>query len=310
MIRMAQVKVTSTQIRSEPGILRQIWSARWAYFFIAPIAIIFLLFGLGPVLYGFFISLQDVKFGSPSFFVGLKNYVDALKDPYTWNALRVTLIFVVVLVPIATAVHLFLSVLIFRLPERAQTFYKAAFYLPAVISAVILTMIWWWIFNPTYGLANYVLTLVGAGTVPWISRPGPAIIAIIIMSVAGGGGGTIVLYTAALGGIPRHLYESADIDGARGWDRFWNITLPLLKPTTLYLLVTGTVGTFQIFTQVFLFTQGGPARTTETVAMLVYDTAFLGLRLGPAAATSILLFGVIALVAVFLFRTFSTDVEY
>ncbi|HET6455061.1 MAG TPA: sugar ABC transporter permease, partial [Armatimonadota bacterium] len=199
------------------------------------------------------------------------------------------------------------------LRPSGQNFYKGAFYLPGVVSAVVVAMIWLWMFDSAHGLLNYMLPTMTGGVMKPISWLGDAHIALpslMFMAVAGGGGGAVILYLAAMGGIPATLYEAARIDGANRWTEFWRITLPLLKPTTLYLAIMGTIGSFQVFTSIYMMTRGGPNYATTTVVYRIYETAFEFLKLGRASAMALILALIIVGVSIVQFKVLGTEVEY
>ncbi len=193
----------------------------------------------------------------------------------------------------------------------ADVFFKAALYLPTVASGVTLSLVWLAMFDPTSGgLFNKVLALFGLEPVIWLGQSSSALFSLMLMTYLGSHGSGIILYLAAMGGIPKSLYEAADIDHASGWTQFTKITWPLLKPTTLYLLVTGVITSFQVFISVYLMTQGGPNFATTTIAYLIYDTAFVYYDFGLASAQSFVLAAMIVIVSVVQFKYFSTDIEY
>ncbi|HOI36793.1 MAG TPA: sugar ABC transporter permease, partial [Bacillota bacterium] len=205
---------------------------------------------------------------------------------------------------------LIISALIFPLAKPIQTFFKGAFYLPHVTSSVIISMVWLWIFNPPFGLLNYIMELLGFAPHAWLGDVRTALLSIILMQVVMGGGSSIVLITAAMGSIPYHLYEAAYLDGATKTQAFFKVTIPLLRPTILYLLVTGTISSFQVFTNVYLMTQGGPQFSTMTLVYLIYDTAFKQFRFGLASAQAVVLFAIVFALAIVQFRFLGQEVEY
>jgi multiple sugar transport system permease protein len=281
-----------------------------SYLFILAALAGFLLFQLVPVVFGLIVSFQEYKvLGSA--WVGLRNYRRALTDPVFWKAMKVTVLYTAGTVPVTVAIALFLAVLIYPLRKAWQTFFKASFYLPTVASGVIVTMIWLWIFEPTQaGLFNMFLGLFGVENVNWLGQSRTALLALILMTWLSSHGAGIILYLASLGSIPASLYESADIDGAGTLRKFWGITWPLLKPTTLYLVVIGVINSFQVFVSIYLMTLGGPNFATTTIAYLIYQHAFEYYDFGLAAAESFLLAIVIVTISVFQFRFLSQDVEY
>lgn len=282
----------------------------WCYVFITVPILVFLLFTFIPVIYAFIMSFQNYHVMG-STFIGLDNYKQMLDDEIFWRSMRNTFVFTVATVPVSVAITLVLAVLIFPRGKKMQTFFKASLYLPTVASGVTMALVWFWIYDPTnMGLLNMILSYIGIDNQMWLGSSSTALFALILMSWLTGHGAGIILYLAALGGIPRSLYEAADIDHASSWSQFRNITIPLLKPTTLYLLVMGIIGSFQVFMSIYLMTQGGPNFATTTIAYLIYVHAFEYYQFGLAAAESFALGIVIILASIFQFKLMSSDVEF
>ncbi|GAF15198.1 sugar ABC transporter, permease protein [Bacillus sp. JCM 19045] len=282
----------------------------WCYLFILIPILVFLLFTLIPVIYAFIMSFQQYHVMG-STFIGLENYQTMVQDDIFWRSMRNTFLFTVATVPVSVGITLILAVLIFPRGKKVQTFFKASLYLPTVASGVTMALVWFWIYDPTnMGLLNMILGYIGIDSQMWLGSRSTALFSLILMSWLTGHGAGIILYLAALGGIPKSLYEAADIDHASAWSQFRNITMPLLKPTTLYLLVMGVIGSFQVFMSIYLMTQGGPNFATTTIAYLIYVHAFEYYQFGLAAAESFALGIVIILASVFQFKLMSTDVEF
>ena len=285
-------------------------SNKWGYVFIAPLLIDFLFFTAYMVGQAIALSFQEFE-GGKLVWVGLDNYAFSLQDDLFWNALRNTLSYTLVVVPGIIAISLLVAAFIVGRSTRVQTLLKSAYYLPGVVSIVALTMVWLYIYQPQFGLLNYITGLLGLPPTLWLSQPSLAMWAIVAMTLLSATGASIVLFCAAMGGIPRDQYESARIDGANAWQQFRSITVPLVKPTLLYLFIINFVFHFQVFEQIYLMTSGGPGfpPATETVAYRIYS-GLTGLRLGQAAADLVLLFIAIGVIAVIQFRFLSSDVEY
>lgn len=288
---------------------KKIYKARWSYFFILPNFAIFAAFFLLPVGWSMVLSLLDYQWWGIEF-VGLANYAAVFANSLFWKSLGNTLYYTLGVVPLWLAKALLISALIFPFRKPLQTFFKGAFYLPHVTSAVILSMIWLWIYNPPFGLLNYIIGLFGFDSVAWLGNTLTAMPALILMQVVMGGGSSIVLISAAMNGIPAYLYEAAELDGARPIQTYFRITLPLLRPTLLYLVVTGTINSFQVFTNIYLMTQGGPQFSTSTIVYMIYDTAFKQFQFGPASAMAMVLFVITAIFAIVQFRWLGQEVEY
>lgn len=287
----------------------RIIKARWAYFFVAPHLVLYCVFFLLPVAWSMVLSLLDYQWWGVEF-VGVANYVRVFADPVFWKAVVNTAYYTLGVVPLWLGKALIISALIFPFRKPLQTFFKAPFYLPHVTSAVILSMIWLWIYNPPFGLLNYLLAFLGVDPVAWLGNKLTAMPSLILMQVVMGGGSSIVLISAAMNGIPMYLYEAAELDGARPAQVFLRVTLPLLKPTLLYLVVTGTINSFQVFTNIYLMTRGGPQFSTTTIVYMIYDTAFKQFQFGPASAMAMVLFVITAVFALVQFRWLGQEVEY
>ncbi|HHT68724.1 MAG TPA: sugar ABC transporter permease, partial [Firmicutes bacterium] len=251
---------------------KRIWKARSGYLFILPKYILFTIFVLIPIIWSVFVSFQEYRvFGTE--WVGLLNFQDVFHDDLFWTAVGNTLRYAVIVMPSSVISALILASLINPLKRGAQTFFRASFYLPTVASSVVISMVWRWIFQTRFGLANYFLSLFGAEPINWLHSSAWAMRSVIIMAVLTPPGMGIILYLAAMASIPESLYEAATIDGANRFVQWWKITLPLLKPTTLYLMIVSTIGSFQVFDQVMLMTQGGPGYATTTIVHRIYNVA-------------------------------------
>ncbi|GIP38769.1 acetylneuraminate ABC transporter permease [Paenibacillus sp. J31TS4] len=282
----------------------------WAYLFILAPVLLFLVFTLYPVISAFIMSFQKYNI-MKSKWIGFDNYTYMFQDDIFWKSIKNTVIFTLATVPINIIITFILAFFIFQMKSRWQTFFKATLYLPSVASGVTISLVWLAMFDPTSsGLLNTFLGWFGIDPVIWLGQSKTALFSLILMSYLGSHGSGIILYLAAMGGIPKSLYEAADIDHASGWTQFTKITWPLLKPTTLYLLVTGVITSFQVFISVYMMTQGGPNFATTTIAYLIYESAFVFYDFGLASAQSFVLAAFIIIVSVVQFKFFSSDVEY
>jgi multiple sugar transport system permease protein len=286
-------------------------SNKWGYVFIAPLIIDFLIFFVYLIIRAITMSFQDVSFGTATW-VGFDNFARMLREPQFFNALKNTTIYTVGVVPGGILIALIFSEMIFRRSARVQAFYKSAYYLPGVVSTVAMSLVWLFIYQPFGGILNYVTSLFGMDANNWMGNPLTAMPSLIVMGIVGTMGASVVFLTAAMGGISPELYDAAKIDGASEWQRLWRVTVPLLRPTLLYLFVVGFIANFQVFEQVYVMTSGGPGfpGATTTVGYLIYSSAFLSLNIGYAAAESMALFVVILLVSIFQFRFFANELEY
>ncbi len=286
-------------------------SNKWGYVFIAPLLIDFAIFVAYLIVRAFAMAFQDVSYGTATW-IGFDNFTRLLHEPEFFNALKNTIFYTMAVVPGGILVALIFSEMIFRRSARVQAFYKSAYYLPGVVSTVAMALVWLFIYQPFNGILNYLTSLVGMEANNWMGNPDTAMSSLIFMGIVGTMGAAVVFITAAMGGISPELYDAAKIDGASDWQRLWRVTVPLLRPTLLYLFVVGFIGNFQVFEQVYVMTAGGPGYpgATTTVGYLIYSSAFLSLNIGYAAAQSVALFFVILLVSVFQFRFFSSELEY
>lgn len=289
--------------------IRRIIQARWAYFFLLPAYFFFVIFTLLPLVQGVGFSLYDVKLNTRKF-VGLQHYVALYHDNAFWKALVNTLLITLGVVPAVVVISILVAVVVHPLNKHVQTFFRMSFYMPVVASGVVLSMVWLWIYNPTYGLFNYLIGLIGLEPVAWLGTPGKALVSIIIVVITLVLGQPIILFLAALGGIPQDLQEAAMIDGANSRQRFFRITLPLLKPTTLFVMVTQTIAVFQVFVVIMLLTNGGPANGTQTIVYRIYQTAFDFFNFGYASALGVVMLVIVSFLAWFNFRLLGQDTEF
>lgn len=297
-------------LKPNSSLMREIRKNMWIYLVLIPPFALLMTFTIIPICQSFLLSFQEWSLRSTRW-TGLDNFIKLVNDPVFFKALRNTAIYTVVVVPTGTAIALILAELVRPLRPAAQTFFKSAFYLPAVVAAVVIVLVWRWIYNPNnFGLLNYLLSLVNSGPVLWLQDSKIALAALTATSLIGGQGGAVVFILAAMGGIPIHLYESARLDGSNRLSEFWFITLPLLTPTLLYLSVMGTIGSFQVFTGTYLLTNGGPNYATTTSVFNIYKTGFQYFEFGYASAQAIVLFLIIMAFSAFLFRTLSEDYEF
>ncbi len=283
----------------------------WSYFFVLPTFSLFVVFTLLPVAQGLVLALQDARVTGGSF-IGLANFGTLADDPVFRQALGNTVLYATVVVAAQVTLALIVASLIQPLGTKSRVFYRALFYLPLVNSAILIAIVWRWIFNPNpFGLANATLGVVGLGPYLWIGSSDQALLAVILSAILTIPGGGVVLYSAAMGSLPRELYEAADLEGAGPFAKWRHITVPLLRPTTLYLVVVYTILAFQIFERVYIMTNGGgPNNATITIVQLIYSTAFQFGRYGLASAMAVVLFLMAMVVAVAQFRWLRTDVEY
>ncbi|MCL5996113.1 MAG: sugar ABC transporter permease [Chloroflexi bacterium] len=283
--------------------------ARWGWFFIAPWIGGFLIFTLIPVVTSFLLSFTDYELVTAPRWVGTKNFVDLFTaDRLFLLSLYNTAYYVLFSVPLGIIGAFTLSMLL-NVKLRGMNFYRTVFYLPAVTSGVAVSLLWMWLFNPQFGLINYLLRSLGLYAPGWLVDPHWAKPAFIVMSLWGVGG-TAVIFLAGLQGVPRSLYEAAEIDGANTWQRFWNITVPMMTPVIFFNLIMGIIGSFQVFTQAYVMTSGGPQDATLFYVLYLFRQGFALLRMGYAAAMAWILFIIILILTVIQFRLADRWVYY
>ncbi|NOZ28114.1 MAG: sugar ABC transporter permease [Chloroflexi bacterium] len=278
--------------------------------FIAPNFILFGVFTFWPLVYSFYLSLHKWNMIAPTKkFVGLNNYAKMIQDDVFWQVSRNTLYLAGGTVFVKLALALGLALLLNqRLTGRSV--YRAIIFSPTFTTSVAVAMVWSWIFDPFYGLLRVPLNLVGLSSPHWLSDVRWTMPAIIIVSIWSGMGYDMVIFLAGLQGIPRDLYEAAHVDGASGWRLFWNITFPLLSPTTFFLLVTSIIGAFKAFDIVAVMTGGGPMNSSNVYVYYLYQNAFRWFKTGYASALAVVFFIVILLITVFQVRLSRRWVHY
>jgi multiple sugar transport system permease protein len=281
-----------------------------AYLLLAPYLLMFVLFMVYPSLHGLYLSFTDARLGRlTANWVGLENFEYVLTDPLFHTVALNTLVFVLESTPLLIVLPLALAVALNRsLPLRA--FLRGAFFVPFTLSVSVISITWWWLLDNNFGLLNYYLRAAGFTPPAWLNSPGWAMVAVVLATVWWTAGYNLVLFLAGLQNIPRSVYEAARIDGANAWREFWSITLPLLRPTMLLVLIIQIIASFQVFGQVFVMTQGGPGDATRTVIQYVYESAFVGQRMGEGSAAAWVLFVVILIFSLIQFKFFSGHTEY
>lgn len=269
-----------------------------AYSFMLPTIIVLGTFTILPITYAIFLAVHKVRIlGELSYkFIGFKNFIRMAGDERVWIALKNTAEYVAIVVPTQTILALILA-LILNSKIKGKNLFRIVLFLPTVTSSAVLTLIFMWIYNSN-GLLNNFLAFLGLPTYNWLGDPSVALKAIMLMNIWSTAPFYMVIYLAALQDISVSLYEAATIDGANIWEKFFYITLPLLRPVTFFIVVMGLIGTFQLFDQSYIFSggSGGPNNSTLTVVLLIYQYAFKNLDMGYAAALAFMLASVIMLV--------------
>lgn len=271
------------------------WEAAWGYLFIAPAVIYFLIFQLGSMIMSFYYSLTEFSIRTAPKWIGLANYknlfFNQLRYPNFYRSLWISFKYVIMERPFAIFIPLLLAVLLNQ-KIKAEGLFKTLYFIPVITPGVAMAAMWVWVFDSRFGLLNMVL-----GThINWLNTASTALPSLVGMSVWGGIGGTMFIWLSALKAIPNEVYEAAALDGATGWRSFWHITLPLLRPTLFYMMVTGSIGAFQVFMPMYLITNGGPNNSTLSYALSLYQHAFRYNEMGTASAMSYILLVIVLIV--------------
>jgi multiple sugar transport system permease protein len=300
---MAATTLTAgaSRARSGPRRLRRAESLTgWA--FVTPATVIIGTFGAAPIIWSLVISFQNNNgLSSVSRFVGLRNYQAIVHDPVVAQAIGHTLVYTVLFVPCTMVVGLFLAVAMNR-KLRFMWLYRTAAYATMAISTISEALVFIWLFDPSYGIVNYFFSLIGLPQQQFLNSPSEALYVIVVMTIWGWSGFSVVIYLAALQGIPQDLTEAAAIDGCGPLAIFRRITLPLLSPASLFLAVWLTINALQLFDEVYLSTQGGPLGATTVLVYYLYQQAFVDFNFGYASAIAYVLFVVILIVTAMQFR--------
>jgi len=294
------------QVRKATKSERREWVTGWL--FVSPIALGLLIWTLVPSLASFALSMTRYKIVTPPRWVGLSNYARMLQEPVFVKSLKVTFSYVLMQLPPALILALLLAILL-NTGVRGMVFFRTCYYVPAVVPAVATALVWSWLLNMNYGLVNQVLRLIGLKPVNFFGNPKTALPAMAVMgwfSI----GRAIVIFLAGLLNVPPSLYEAAQIDGAGAVRRFFTITLPMLSSTIFYMVVMGLIGSFQVFTQSYVLTSGGPLYSTYFYNLMIFEAAFRSQQMGYASALAWVLLVIILVFTLAIFRSSSAWVYY
>ncbi len=279
------------------------------YLFILPNMIGIFIFVLGPVVAGLLLSFTKWDLLSSPIWIGINNYKELLHDPLFWTSLKNTAYYAVLTVPAFLIFSLLLAILVNRSLKGINIF-RAIYFIPVVTSVTAISIVWKWIYNPEFGILNFLLGFIGVSPKQWLSDSKLAMPCIAIMSIWHGVGYDMMISLAGLKGIPSQLYEAAKIDGASRIQMFLWITLPLLTPTLFFLLVINLIGSFQVFGEIYVMTDGGPGNATLTYSYFLYQNAFTWFKMGYASSLGYVLFLIIFILTLIQFRFLGRRVAY
>ncbi|MYL48251.1 ABC transporter permease subunit [Halobacillus litoralis] len=283
--------------------------------FISPAVLLLSLFSLIPILIAFFISFTDMNLKgladwSSVSFVGLENYQSLFADDKFIKSIFNTIFYVIIGVPLVIICSLSIALLLNYGTSKLFTMFRAVYYMPSITNIIAVAVIWGYLYNTEYGLFNYLLSLLTVENVPWLQEPTIAKISLIILAVWKGIGINMIIFLAALQGIPKSYYEAAEMDGANRLQVLFNVTLPLLRYATFFVTVTTLIGWMQFFEEPFVMTDGGPLDGTISIALFIYKEGFQFSEFGYAAAASFVLFAMIIIVTMIQFKFRKSDTEY
>lgn len=270
-----------------------------AYLYLLPMMAIMVVFNFYPIIKSFMLSFYTDYdfFNNQVNAVGTGNYSKIFHDPDFWLALKNTFIFVFGSVPIGIVLALWIALMIHRIPYL-QGLFRTVYFLPFVTSTVAITLVWSWMYHSRFGVFNYFLGWFGIQPIQWLTDPKYAMTALVIAAVWKNLGLAIILFLVGLTNIDEGYYAAARVDGAKTWAQFWNITVPLLAPTTFLVMVTSTIGSFKVFDEVFAMFQGqpGPGKSALTIVYYIYQKFYTEFDYGVAAAAGTVLFGIILVI--------------
>ena len=294
-----------------PAILRSLRAREtfWFYVFASPWILGFLLFYLGPMIASFGLSLTNYSVLLPTRFMGLSNYSAMFEDNLLGISIWNTAYYAALAVPTSMAAGLGLAMVLNRGDLRGRSFFRSAFYVPAIMPLVAVSILWIWLLQPRFGLINTLLYFLSIKGPNWLGDPAWSKPGLVVMNLTGVGI-NMVIFLAALQGVSTHLYEAAELDGANRLRKFWHVTIPMISPAIFFVVVIGFINSFQVFTQAYIMTEGGPADSTLFYVLYLYRHAFNYFKMGYASAMAWLLFIVIVVLTYIQFRLSLRWVHY
>lgn len=285
------------------------------YFFLAPAIILLTIFSILPIFVALIISFTDLDLvgiadWSSISFVGMDNYKEVVSDPIFVKSLFNTLFYVVIGVPLVIIISLAIALLINFGKARIFKAFRVVFYMPSITNVVAVAVVWSYLYNPQLGLFNHVLNLLNLPDVPWLTDPTMAKVSLILLALWRAIGINMIIFLAALQGIPKTYYEAAQLDGANNWKQLTKITIPLLRYAIFFVSITTMIGWLQFFEEPFVMTNGGPLDSTTSVALFIYRNGFQFSNFGYAAAGSFILFIAIIIITMIQFKLQNKQQDY
>lgn len=302
-------------MQPNPSSSRTRWWHPWrnelnGILFASPAILGTLIFVIGPMIYSLYMSFTDFSGTSVPNWIGVENYARMIggRDLYFYKSLRVTVYYVLLAVP-SSIIFSFLLALLLNQNIKGRALFRTIFYLPSIVPVIAISFIWMWLLNPDLGLANQLLRAVGLPRSMWIYGENTVIPSLALMNLWTTGGVTVI-FLAGLQNVPRHLHEAIEIDGGGAWDKLMHVTIPMMTPTIFFNLIIGLIGGFQIFSQAYVMTNGGPNNASLFYVYYLYREAFQFSRMGSASAIAWVLFLIIMVFTALIFRTSSNWVYY
>ncbi|WP_261130304.1 carbohydrate ABC transporter permease [Bacillus sp. Marseille-Q3570] len=294
---------------------KRLYRDRHPFMFIGPAVLILLVFSIVPIFVAFFISFTDLdlkglaNWGNINY-IGFENYKELFSDEVFHKSIFNTLFYVIIGVPLVIVCSLGIALLLNYGSNFIFRFFRGVYYMPSITNIIAVAVIWGYLYNTEYGLFNYILSLLEADKIPWLEEPTIAKLSLIVLAVWKGIGINMIIFLAALQGIPQSYYEAAKIDGANRIQMLFKITIPLLRYATFFVTITTLIGWLQFFEEPFVMTEGGPLNGTISMALFIYQEGFQYSEFGYAAAGSFILFIFIIAVTLIQFKIRKSDTEY
>lgn len=274
---------------------------KWAFLFILVNLVLFIIFFAWPALLGVYYSLTDYN-GHVASFVGFDNYIQLFQDDRFYKAMSRTFLYTAIGVPLLYISSLFVSVLLTSKYTRGKNIAKVIFFFPWLVSPIVVGVLWRWLFGESFGFINYVIQLLGGNAIAWSSDGNYAFVVLLFATVWAGTAFNMLIFMGAILNIPKSLYEAAEVDGGSGWQKFWHITLPSLKPASFLVILLSIFNLMKEFPMVQALTNGGPGTDTTFIVQYIYETGFDQMKIGYASAASMVLFIILLIISLLQFK--------